>query len=30
MFGREEFIRLRDPNNSPTPEDDLFTGLRAT
>jgi hypothetical protein len=28
MFGREEFIRLRDPTNGPTPEDDLFAGLR--
>jgi LmbE family N-acetylglucosaminyl deacetylase len=30
MFGREEFIRLRDPTDSPVPEDDLFTGLRGT
>ena len=28
MFGREEFVRWRDPTNSLTPEDDLFTGLR--
>ena len=29
MFGIEEFIRLRDPTGTPTPETDLFTGLRA-
>jgi LmbE family N-acetylglucosaminyl deacetylase len=28
MFGTEEFIRLRDPAGTPTPEDDLFAGLR--
>ncbi len=28
MFGTEEFIRLRDPVGSPTPETDLFAGLR--
>jgi LmbE family N-acetylglucosaminyl deacetylase len=27
LFGTEEFIRLRDSAGSPTPEDDLFTGL---
>jgi LmbE family N-acetylglucosaminyl deacetylase len=28
LFGTEEFIRLRDPTNSATPEYDLFSGLR--
>ena len=28
MFGTEEFIRLRDPTGTPTPESDLFAGLR--
>ena len=28
MFGTEEFIRLRDPTGTPTPETDLFAGLR--
>ena len=28
MFGTEEFVRARDPHNGPTPEDDLFAGLR--
>ena len=28
MFGVEEFIRLRDPTGTPTPEQDLFAGLR--
>ena len=28
MFGTEEFIRLRDPTGAPTPEDDLFWGVR--
>jgi LmbE family N-acetylglucosaminyl deacetylase len=28
MFGTEEFVRARDPNAGPTPETDLFAGLR--
>jgi len=28
MFGTEEFLRLRDPADGPTPETDLFAGLR--
>jgi LmbE family N-acetylglucosaminyl deacetylase len=28
MFGTEEFIRLRDPTGTPTPESDLFAGVR--
>lgn len=28
MFGTEEFIRLRDPVGSPTPETDLFASMR--
>ncbi|HEV3123807.1 MAG TPA: PIG-L family deacetylase [Candidatus Dormibacteraeota bacterium] len=28
FFGTEEFVRDRDPRGSPTPEDDLFAGLR--
>jgi LmbE family N-acetylglucosaminyl deacetylase len=28
MFGTEEFIRPRDPTGTPTPEDDLFAGVR--
>ena len=28
MFGTEEFIRLRDSTGTPTPESDLFAGLR--
>jgi LmbE family N-acetylglucosaminyl deacetylase len=28
IFGNEEFVRARDPRGSPTPEDDLFAGLR--
>jgi len=27
-FGVESFIRVRDTTNAPTPEDDLFAGLR--
>jgi LmbE family N-acetylglucosaminyl deacetylase len=28
MFGIEEFVRARDPANGPTPEQDLFSGVR--
>jgi hypothetical protein len=28
VFGHESFIRLRDVTGAPTPEDDLFTGVR--
>jgi hypothetical protein len=28
VFGEESFIRARDTTRAPTPEDDLFAGLR--
>jgi LmbE family N-acetylglucosaminyl deacetylase len=29
VFGREHFIRAKDSTGAPTPEDDLFAGLRS-
>jgi hypothetical protein len=28
MMGWESFVRVQDSTNAPTPEDDLFAGLR--
>ena len=28
LMGVETFVRVRDPTGAPTPEDDLFAGLR--